>query len=1216
MMAMTNGIDPPQVPDYEGQIMEWNKNVPDPELACVHNLIEQNSRSQPDAPAICAWDGQFSYQEVEVHSTILAQHLMQLGAQKEQFVPLCFGKSAFAVISLVAVLKAGAACVFLDPAHPFDRLQTMIEDVRANILLCSPGVRPKFDVTKLRNLSCRVVTQRLLDSLQDPNSSLPVVHPEDAAIGLFTSGSTGKPKGIIQNHSTAAFSAQTCSRVFEIKSGSRVLQWAAYCFDMSVIDMLMTLVGGACICIPSEKDQTDNLIQAMRDMAINVAAMTPSFAQTIKSEGVESLTTLVFGGESVSRDHLAGWPDSIRIINAYGPAEGSVCVAGPAQCECPSNVGKAVGSVTWIADEADPTRLVSIGAVGELLIEGPLLARGYLNDSEKTAASFIEDLPWLVRARETSKLPRRVYKTGDLARYDKDGSIIIMGRKDTQIKLRGQRIEAAEVEHNIKSLLPASFTVIVDVVALLRRAESQTLVAFIGARAKADLDSDIELLSVNNAFKEKLTIRLQAIERGLKNTLPTYMIPHCFIPLRFIPLTSSGKIDRKRIKIIGSDAPSTVIQYLPGEPLHDRSRSCEVTVHISLEEVAELWQWTLGLETRPKDLASNFFELGGDSIMAIKLATMARNAGLSLTTKQIFEHRTLTAMASVATLMDQSPNLVNGNGNDQRTTLQLDGKLLKGIFCPGHMLVESGVEDIVDAPDMQAFMVVSGLLRSHGYINYFAFEIDGDVNPDRIELACKTLVQQHSTLRTIFGIRAGRVVQIVLKSYDTEFRRHSSQSSTELLLSRISETEQTCHSRLGDKIVRFILIERNSTNYTLIMRISHAQFDGTSLGLIYNDLQKAYDGQTLDPVPQFTDFSKAIQKENDAAAEEYWRNLLSGSSMTSIMDHNKPCYANVINDKRALTIPFTGVGRSNITVATVVKAAWALVLAEIASTRDVVFGYAVTGREIPLQGVEKTVGDCNNAALHRIIIKDTDTALDLLNRIQTQYIETIPYQSIGLRQMVERCTDWWRSTRYSSSVNHQNYADADVDTFKLGEADCKVSYRDFEVDRRDAQVYSWPPKDGQIKVAMAFCNKIVSADLARTMLKALGKNIQTLNVDLNARLAIPSTSFCHIPLQTPSADNGQEGTLPRPLEFGFSMLDPDNVVSRVWERFLSSCDKDLFEGFDVTEKLPFYTFAGDLVYSAQLSALYEEEGISFPMELLIENATRRSQQKLLKIVLK
>ena len=302
------------------KILEWNQDLPLPTPSCVHDLIDQHVRIQPQALAVHAWDGALSYGELHELASRLGRYLVSIGVDTEMFVPLCFEKSVWAVVSMLAVLKAGAASVFLDPSHPTERKRHIAHEVGARLVLSSRNAKPEAEITApiLQVDRAFVATIR-----EDSLPKLPQVQPNSAAVALFTSGSTGKPKGIVQQHSTAAFSAQNCARLFDISSDSRVLQWAAYCFDMSVIDILMTLVAGACLCIPSEQERMNDLVNVITSMKITVAAMTPSVAKTLKSVHLPELKTLVFGGESVSREHLEGWSNTLRIINAYGPAEGS-----------------------------------------------------------------------------------------------------------------------------------------------------------------------------------------------------------------------------------------------------------------------------------------------------------------------------------------------------------------------------------------------------------------------------------------------------------------------------------------------------------------------------------------------------------------------------------------------------------------------------------------------------------------------------------------------------------------------------------------------------------------------------------------------------------------------------------------------------------------------------------------------------------------------------
>ena len=410
------------------RIRAWNASTPNEVSQCVHELVWEHAERQPQALAVQSWDGGFSYSELKDAASNLARRLVSLGVKKEEFVPICFEKSKWTVVALLSVLEAGAAAVSLDPAFPAVRLESMIQDVDAKVILCSSSAVAKVKGIKFEG-QLLAISASFMSSLEKPPQ---VVHQKwshsNAAICLFTSGSTGKPKGIIQEHHTTALSAKQWADFFGIRPGTHVLQWAAYCFDMSIIDTLMTLAGGGCVCIPSEEDRVSNLPAVMRAMRVECATLTPSLAQTIKKHDLPDLKTLIFGGEPVSHEFLDGWPATVRIFNGYGPAECSICVAGNADIGNPANVGRPMGSSTWIVDENDPKRLLPIGEVGELLIEGPLLARGYLNDAAKTSRSFLDNIIWPQDGEADVAKRRRVYASGDLAKYEADGTITLKGR--------------------------------------------------------------------------------------------------------------------------------------------------------------------------------------------------------------------------------------------------------------------------------------------------------------------------------------------------------------------------------------------------------------------------------------------------------------------------------------------------------------------------------------------------------------------------------------------------------------------------------------------------------------------------------------------------------------------------------------------------------------------------------------------------------------------
>ncbi|KAL8785268.1 MAG: hypothetical protein Q9213_003472 [Squamulea squamosa] len=1215
--------DPSPLLDSDIQLLRcWNGTVPQPEPRCVHDLVQEQTRGYPDSLAVCSWDGELTYHELDSLSSQLAHRLVDIGTTAEQIVPLCFEKSQWAVVSMIAVLKAGAAFTFIDPSHPMDRMQSIIQDTDATLLLASPSVISLFASKPKPFKNIIEVTTTLVESVDISQCPpLPMVRPNDAAVVLFTSGSTGRPKGIVQEHSTAAFCAQTCARVYDIHPGCRVLQWAAYCFDMSVIDMLMTLVGGGCVCIPSEEMRLNSLAGTMRQMKVGCSVMTPSVAQIIKSAVLPDLRTLVLGGEAVSRDHLEGWSSNVRIINGYGPGEASICVAGDASIDCPSMIGKAISSVVWITDESSHKQLAPVGTIGEILIEGPLLARGYLNDPTKTALSFIEDPPWLFQFRKRSEKPIRLYKTGDLGRYNKDGLIEYMGRKDYQIKLRGQRIEPGDIEYHINKFWPTHEAIVVD--AITRHGASGTcnLAAFVGYEGAKNMDQEVgTLTTVDGVRKEKLSSLLDDLHERLLSVLPTYMIPTYVIPLRFLPLTTSGKLDRKLLRSIGSRLRVEQLLVLGGSSQSYSEHGCDRTLEPMETRIAELWLKVLPTERLSISPNDSFFKLGGDSIHAMQLVAAAKAVNINLTTRMIFQHPTLTDLSSVAlratTVNGTAVHSTNGCALRPRKL----GTLVGGMYCPEFDLDTAEIEDIEELPDLQSFMVVSGLLKTHGYINYFSFDLTGPLDTSRLAASCRMLVERHAILRTVFALYQAQVYQVVKKRYDPGFVYYSSHESTEALLASFCHLDQCCESRLGDNIVKILLVERGADKHTLFMRISHAQFDGVSLGILYRDLQMLYTKGVLDPAPRYIDWARASKRASSTEAEQYWRALLIGASMTNLFHYSRVPYRYVIDSRISTFVSFASVKEHGITIATLIKAAWAVVLAELSSNTDIVFGNAVSGRNLSVSGVDQVVGDCHNSVLVRARLDKAPTVLSLLNQIQDQLVAAIPYESIGYRKVIEKCTDWPRWTRFSTSVNHQNYTNAGQQYFRLGQAECRVSYNDLESDRRDIQIYSYPPNDdGLIQLEMKYSEKALATDTVRKILQRFGETLQRLSDNVNAPLSLLSSpigrttplDIATVPHEL-ACSKTELYPLPRLRTFQFAFSDPSAIVDKVWQSFGHLCEIDEVPGSrKLRDDEPFYHLRGDLVYATQFSAWYWQEGIDFSMEALLENPTRESQKALL-----
>jgi len=383
------------------ELKEWR--------TCIHDAIYDQVVSEPDAAAICSEEGDLSYNELDQLASRLARQLVSLGIGPEVIVPLCFDKSMWNVVSMLGVLKAGAAFVPFDPMAPISRLKTLAQDVGAKIILCS-----QQHVGLLKSVAEKIVpidgeVIRQLPPFE--SAELSSVKSSNLAYLIYTSGTTGEPKATMIEHGSFCTGARAHGPAMLMSSESRVLQFAAHTFDASLVEILTTLIVGGTICIPSEDARLNNIVGAINDMHVNWAVLTPSFVNFIDPSQVPGLKTLVMAGEAMSQSHIKTW-SSLNLVNGFGPSECSVAVAVNSHVSLttePTNIGSAVGAYLWVVDPDDHDRLVPQGSIGELLVEGPTLARGYHNNPEKTAESFIQPPPWAL-ADTTGGRTWRLYK--------------------------------------------------------------------------------------------------------------------------------------------------------------------------------------------------------------------------------------------------------------------------------------------------------------------------------------------------------------------------------------------------------------------------------------------------------------------------------------------------------------------------------------------------------------------------------------------------------------------------------------------------------------------------------------------------------------------------------------------------------------------------------------------------------------------------------------
>ncbi|HEY9416376.1 MAG TPA: amino acid adenylation domain-containing protein, partial [Pseudonocardia sp.] len=587
-------------------VRQWNDTGRAVEPGTVTQLFAEQVDRHPAAPALYFEDAVLTYTELDARANRLAHYLIEQGIGPEQFVAVALPRSAEAVVALLAVLKAGAAYLPVDPEYPAERIAFMLDDARPAMLLTSGDVAGRLPATGVRLL------------LDDPGTVAevgrrPAAGPavaadlSNAAYLIYTSGSTGRPKGVLVSHAGVASLVATQLDRLDVGPGSRVLQFASLSFDAAFWELCMALLTGAALVVARAERLLpgEPLAELARQYGVTHATVPPvALATTAADADVLPDATLVVAGEACSAELILRWSPGRRVINAYGPTESTVCatLTAPLAGAGTPPIGRpVVNSQVYVLDAG--LRPVPVGVAGELYIAGAGLARGYHNRTGLTATRFIAD-PF-------GGPGGRMYRSGDLARWRADGQLDFLGRADEQVKIRGFRIEPGEVEAALASH-PA-----VDRVTVIAREDQpglKRLVAYI----------------ISEPGRPTSAHELRGF---LSESLPDYMVPSAFVPLEEFPLTPNGKLDRRALP-----APD----YAAGQDYVAPRTAAE-------RALADIWVEVLGVER--VGVEDNFFELGGDSILSIQIVSRARRAGLSLTAKDIFLHPTISGLSTAVAVV-------------------------------------------------------------------------------------------------------------------------------------------------------------------------------------------------------------------------------------------------------------------------------------------------------------------------------------------------------------------------------------------------------------------------------------------------------------------------------------------------------------------------------------------------------------------------------------
>ena len=571
------------------QFSEWNRTEAEyPRQSCMHELVEAQAERTPAASAVEHGGQSLNYRELNERANQLAHFLRKHGVGSESKVGICLRRSLELPVALLAVLKAGGACVPLDPAYPKERLTYMLEDSGTSLVLTQPGL-----LAEVTDFDAEVINLEAdwklfaAESREHPRSG---AKPESLAYVIYTSGSTGKPRGVLLTHGGVVNHNVAASKIFGLTPADRMSQFASISFDIAIEEIFPTWISGGALVVREEDASLaiGDFLRWVEEKRVTALDLPTAYWHEMVRELSESKMTLpkslrivIVGGEKASSAALMEWRKitgpRVRWVNTYGPTETSVIVSS-----FEPTFGEEIPAVLPIGRPIANTKIyilsktlhpLPVGIAGDLYISGPGLARGYHNRPEITAEKFVDD-PFIPGAR--------MYKTGDLARYLADGNIEFAGRTDDQVKIRGYRVELEEIEAVL-----GAHSGVHEVVVMARENASgeKTLVSYlVPSREQVPTASELRTY--------------------LKQKLPHYMIPSAFVLLETMPKTPNGKVDKRA---------------LPAPKAADFAETQEYVAPTNELEAQLAKIWETVLDKTPVGIRDNFFELGGHSLLAARL---------------------------------------------------------------------------------------------------------------------------------------------------------------------------------------------------------------------------------------------------------------------------------------------------------------------------------------------------------------------------------------------------------------------------------------------------------------------------------------------------------------------------------------------------------------------------------------------------------------------
>ena len=975
------GDSDPVVEEYRQLVTDFN-SIPSnyyQSSDSVIDLFKQQIEKNPDASALIYEGKAMSYRELDKQSDKLARYLRtNFSLPTNALIAVLLDRSDKMLISILAILKVGAAYVPIDPGYPNDRRIIILKDAAIQLLITQTDYM--FELNDYEGDIFAVDVQ--LDEIEPVSFFEAEVTLTNLAYVIYTSGSTGKPKGCAIRHSNLSHYIKWANAYyFKSDDDGNFGLYTSISFDLTVTSIFCVLTRGKCLTIfPQQVEPAVVFEQSFcSTSAIDSIKLTPSHIKLIEQLNLSSskIKLAIVGGEAVNESHVAvlkAINPEMHIYNEYGPTETTVgCVVQELGLNEPVLIGKPIyGTRIYVLSNSGD--LLPIGAIGEIYIGGLGVCDGYLNKKELTQDKFITN-PFVVG--------ERLYRTGDLGRWLPNGTLEYKGRNDDQVKIRGYRVELSEIEHALMQVdgIRQACVVIKD-----RETKEDTINYLVGYYVSDE----------NNDLSDQTEIKAK-----LSKVLPEYMIPSAFIRISSFPLTPNGKIDKR--SLLDVEAVGFIHSYVP--PGND----AEIAM-------CKVWEEVLGISR--VGTTDNFFSIGGDSIISIRVVSRLKQLGFNTSVSEIFRFRTVREIVKNTEVL---------NFQDE-TTYQnfslISNAILNGILNERNIPIED-IADAYPASYLQSGMLIESLTDNKAYFNVDSFVINKKFEPVTFKNIWSQLIDKHEQLRTAYVLSEIGYVNIVYHTVDLDAMIIVKEQYQQLEPT-VDVERQVGFNFESPGIFRLLILPNESNgNFILLFSHHHVIGDGWSVASLIADFIDAYvHGKVIQKNTQ-PSYGKFIRKELESLTnsrhQKFWLDYLSDYELKSndlLISDLKGSSDDLIVSYQKLDSQLNGKllrfsKEANIPLDIVFLGVYNLVLSLFYNDNDLVIG-TVTNNRLEEEGGDRLFGLFLNTIPMRINIdrhlkKCKDYLFEILaNKLKINDHQSYPYAKIksdlNLEQDIYNCS--------------------------------------------------------------------------------------------------------------------------------------------------------------------------------------------------------------------